>query len=147
MLNTSEKKYLWSKIETNKKKRAIENENNVFKLLNTNIEVSVDDFIEILNSLEYTFKKKLKECDVNNEIFKSIQKKLPTEWLGVKYSNLKQQKQKLSKTPTINSPKKEIIEYLSKNNIKYLDNMKKSELLELFENKNILTFYGFNKLF
>ena len=146
MLNSDEKKYLWSKIEYTKKKKATESENDLYKLLNTDMSVNEEDFIKILNSLEYSFKKKLKEGTMNNDTFKNIQNKLPKDFVGVKYSNLEQQKKKLNKKPTINSTKAEIIEYLKNKKIDYKDSMKKSELLDLFENNNILTFKGFNKL-
>jgi len=143
MLSPDEKKYLWNKIEYTKKKKATETENDLFTLLNTNKNVTKDDFLLILNSLEYSFKKKLMESDLNNEFFKSIKEKLPEEFFGVKYSNLKQQR---NKKPNIHSSKQEIIDYLSKNKTEYNNSMTKSELLDLFEHQNILTFKGFLKL-
>jgi hypothetical protein len=89
MLSQEERKYLWSKIEYKKKKNAIETENKLFDLLNSNERILEDDFIRILNSLEYSFKKRLKEGpDFKNEIFMSIKDKLPESWVGVKFSNL-----------------------------------------------------------
>ena len=66
--------------------KATESENDLYKLLNTDISVSEEDFIKILNSLEYSFKKKLKEGTINNDTFKNIQNKLPKDFVGVKYS-------------------------------------------------------------
>lgn len=69
MLSNEEKDYLWSKIEYSKKKKAIESENELYQLFKTNKKIENEDFIKILNSLEYSFKKKLKEGTINNDIF------------------------------------------------------------------------------
>ena len=70
-LTIDEKKYLWSKIEFKKKKTAKENENELYHLLNNDNETfSEDEFLKILNSLEYSFKKKLKTGIIKNENFK-----------------------------------------------------------------------------
>ena len=92
-LTEDEKKYLWSKIEYKKKKKAIEQEedNIIYKTLKGDKKtISSDDFNKILNSLEYTFRKKLSGIDkpLNNDIFKSILDKIPEDWIGVKYSSL-----------------------------------------------------------
>lgn len=91
-LTDDEKKYLWSKIEYTKKKKAIESENDIYQILNDEgNEISNDDFNKILNSLEYNFRKKLSNLDkpINKEIFKSLQNKIPEDWIGVRYSNIK----------------------------------------------------------
>ena len=45
-------------------------------------DISTIDFIHILDSLEYSFKKRMKEGpDFNSDIFMSIKAKLPTDWL------------------------------------------------------------------
>jgi len=90
-LNDDEKKYLWSKIEYRKKKNAIEQENDLFNLLNGNKKsFNNDEFNLILNSLEYTFRKKLKRQDkpIDNEYFMSISDKIPDDWVGIKYSSI-----------------------------------------------------------
>jgi len=144
MINKDEKDFLWKKIELRKKKNAIETENDLYQLLNTDIQVSKDDFIKILNSLEYSFKQKLKNGTMKSTTFISIQDKLPEEWFGVKFSVLKAKEKRDNKKPTINNTKDQIKQKLKDKNIDFDEKMKKSDLLKLFENKNILTFHGFN---
>jgi len=144
MINKDEKDFLWKKIELRKKKNAIETENDLYQLLNTDIQVSKDDFIKILNSLEYSFKQKLKNGTMKSTTFISIQDKLPEEWFGVKFSVLKAKEKRDNKKPTINDTKDQIKQKLKDKNIDFDEKMKKSDLLKLFENKNILTFHGFN---
>lgn len=146
MLTQGEKDYLYSKLEYKKKKTCTEQENDVYKVLKGEIELTDDLFIKVLNSLEYSFKKKLKEGTMKNTLFLSIQEKLPKSWIGVKYSSLTAAKKRTERKPTKNSTKKDIIEYLKKKNIDFDEKSKKSELLDLFENNNILTYKGFNKL-
>jgi hypothetical protein len=89
--NKEEREYLWSKVEYNKKKTAIESKNKLFKLLNgSKATFDDDETLVILNSLEYTFKKKLKgtEKGIEKEIFKNIQNKIPKDWFGIKYSSI-----------------------------------------------------------
>ncbi|MCK9477008.1 MAG: hypothetical protein M0R46_13870 [Candidatus Muirbacterium halophilum] len=144
MLNNDEKKYLWNKIEYKKRKIAKETENEIYQMLNSDINISNEDFIKILNSLEYSFKKRLKNGpDMKNDNFISIRNKLPKNWIGVRYSSLKSKEKRDNKKPTIKNTKKEITDYLDNKNIKYDNTMKKSELLKLFENNNILTWNGF----
>jgi hypothetical protein len=115
--------------------------------LKTDKKVSTEDFIKILNSLEYGFKKRLKEGpDMSSDSFKSIKEKLPEEWMGVKYSNIEQQKKKMAKKPTTKSTKAEILDYLKRNKIEFGEGMSKEELVALFENNNVLTFQGFMHL-
>jgi hypothetical protein len=86
-LNDDEKIYLWNKIEYKKKKNATEKQNDLFNILkgdkNTFDEQEID---LILKSLQYTFRKKLSglENPINNEVFKSIQEKIPSDWIIVK---------------------------------------------------------------
>lgn len=144
-LTNDEKKYLWSKIEYKKKRKAIETENELFQLLHSEGgDISDDEFTKILNSLEYSFKKKLREGTMKNDNFLSIQKKLPSTWIGVKFGNIKARQKRLNKKPTQKSKKSEIIDYLKKNNIDFDEKYKKSDLIKLFKNENIKTFYGFN---
>lgn len=96
-LTDDEKKYLWTKIEYNKKKQAILSENDLYNLLNSE-KTKFDDkeFDLILKSLEYTFRKKLSGMDspLKSEIFNDIQKKIPKDWIGVKYSSLSAKKKR-----------------------------------------------------
>lgn len=91
-LTTDEKKYLWSKLEYTKKKKAIEAKNELYELLNgEKEEVTEDEFKKILSSLEFNFRVRLKDAEkpLNNEHFKSIQEKIPESWINVKYSRKK----------------------------------------------------------
>lgn len=92
ILTEDEKKYLWSKIEHNKKKKAIELKNGLYEILTSvgESELSEDEMISILNSLEYSVKKQLKNPDVKfkNINAESLKSKLPTSWVGVLYSSL-----------------------------------------------------------
>ena len=56
------------------------------------------EFIKILNSLEYSFKKKLKDGTITTEFGKSIHNKLPDDWLGIKYSNIDSKKKRDDKS-------------------------------------------------
>lgn len=97
-LTDSEKKYLWSKLEYTKKKKATETQNDVYQFLNSEkSEFSEDELKKILNSLEYTFKNKLINSDLDNENFRSIKSKLPADWFGVKFGNLKQHQKNIEK--------------------------------------------------
>lgn len=97
-LSKEELEYLWTKIEYSKKKKAIEIENELFDLLKGDKKTFTEkEFMKILNSLEYSFKNKLKNDTINNEFFLSIQEKLPSNWIGVKFSNIKQHKKKIEK--------------------------------------------------
>jgi hypothetical protein len=132
-LTDDEKKYLWNKIEYKKKKNAIDTENNLFKLLNGNQKTfDNDDFDLILKSLEYTFKKKISGLDnpINNDIFKSIQDKIPNNWIPIKYSSLSA---KEKRKPNITWDKDEIKKYINDKNIKFDDNLNKKELLDLIK--------------
>lgn len=89
-LTDLEKKYLWSKLEYTKKKKAIETQNDIYHFLNgERSDFNEDEFKKILTSLEYTFKNKLMYSDIDNENFKSIKNKLPKDWLGVTFRNIK----------------------------------------------------------
>jgi hypothetical protein len=89
-LTKDEREYLFSKLEYSKKKRIIQNENEIFKYLRGDVdELSEELFIKILDSLEYSFRKKLKEGEIKTPLFKSIKEKIPNNWLGVRYSRLK----------------------------------------------------------
>lgn len=99
-LTDDEKSYLWSKIEYTKKKRALNDENELFKLLNGDKNsFNEDEFNKILNSLEYTFRKKLKGFDspIKNDNFISIINKIPEDWIAVKYSSIESKKKKDNK--------------------------------------------------
>ncbi len=99
-LTDDEKKYLWSKIEYSKKKRAISTENDLFNILNGDKNtINDEDFDVILKSLEYSFRKKLSGMDepLKSEIFTDIKKKIPESWIGIKYSSLEAKKKKEEK--------------------------------------------------
>lgn len=128
MLTEKEKEYLFSKLEYRKRKKSIQNQNDIYKSLKGEIDLNQELFIKILNSLEYSFKKKLKEGTMKSPTFLSIQKKLPNEWSGLKYSSLKSK----DKKPTIRNTKSEIISYLKRKNIKYDSKSTKKDLISLF---------------
>lgn len=89
-LTEDEVAYLWNKIELLKKRKAIETENELFKLLNSGkTSFNPEEATKILNALEYSFKKKLKDGTITTEKGKSIHGKLPSDWLGVKFSVIK----------------------------------------------------------
>jgi len=94
MLSKEEKEYLFSKLEYTKKKKCIDSKNDIYEMLKGEKEIDIDGFIKILNSLEYSFRKKLKEGEINTTLIKSIKEKLPESWLGIKYSSLSAKKKK-----------------------------------------------------
>jgi len=91
-LSEDEKKYLWSKIEYKKKKKAVSTKNDVYTILNSSgdSEISEDEILNLLNSLEYSIKKQMKDPDkkFKNSNATSIKSKIPSSWIGVKYSSL-----------------------------------------------------------
>jgi hypothetical protein len=96
-LTDDEKEYLWSKVEYRKKQRSISTENELFNLLNGDKDsFNNDEFNTILNSLEYTFRKKLKGLDnpIKNDIFLKIKDKIPEDWFGIKYSSIESKKRR-----------------------------------------------------
>jgi hypothetical protein len=99
-LSDDEKSYLWSKVEFIKKKRATEQENDLFNFLKGDKKsFDNEEFNIILNSLEYTFRKKLKGFDnpIKNDNFISILNKIPKDWIGLKYSSLSAKNKKEDK--------------------------------------------------
>jgi len=96
-LTDDEKNYLWSKIEYRKKQRASETENDLYKILKGDkTDLDEEEFNKVLNSLEYTFRKKLSAMDtpLKSEIFTNIVDKLPKNWLGIKYSSINAKKKR-----------------------------------------------------
>ena len=92
-LSSEEVNYLWSKIELLKKRKAISTENELFTLLNSNKKsFTSEEFHKILDALEYSFKKRLKDGTIKTELGQSIHKKLPNDWIGIKYSVIKKDK-------------------------------------------------------
>lgn len=95
-LTKDEKSFIWSKIEYTKKKKAEQNKTEIFDALNSDGDTEIDRqlFINILNSLEYTFKKQLTDTEkvFKNKTAESIKSKLPTDWFGVKYSLISRKK-------------------------------------------------------
>lgn len=139
-LSKEEKDYLFSKLEYKKKKNAIETENDIFQLLKgSKINFTTEEVDKIVKSLEFTFRKRLISDyrDLNNDLFKSIKSKLPSEIVIVKQS-------RLNSKPSKSSTKSEIINYLNRKKISFDPKSTKSNLLGLFENKHIKTFKGFN---
>jgi len=140
-LTKDEKIYLWSKIESKKKKKAIETENILFKLLNSD-KTNFNDFETelIIKSLEFIFRKRLigDKPDLKHKLFISIKNKLPDNLIIVKQSNI-------NIKPSKSSTKKEIINYLKRKKIKYNENDTKDKLLNLLEKNYIKTFNNFIK--
>lgn len=87
-LTSDDKKYFWSKIEYNKKKKATDSKNELFEILTSkgDTEVSSEQMIKYLNSLEYSIKKQMKDPDkvFRNKSASSIKDKIPSTWIGVK---------------------------------------------------------------
>jgi len=140
-LSKEEKEYLWKKLEYNKKKKSIETKNELYHLLNDEkLEFTDKEFEKIIKSLELTFRKRLigDKADLNNDLFKSIKAKIPSDMIVIKSG-------RIDRKPTKSSTKSEIISYLKRKNIEYNEKSTKAELLGLFENMNIKTFDGFNK--
>lgn len=102
MLNKEEKDYLFSKLEINRKKKSVEKQDDIYQMLKGDKKIDEEGFIKILNSLDYSFKKKLKEGEMNSTLFKAIKEKLPESWLGVKYSSLAAHKKKIEKSKNEN---------------------------------------------
>lgn len=79
-LTADEKKYLWSKVEYRKKQTATNKQDNVYGLLNSadKTDFSADELKTILNSLEYSFRKKVlgNAPAIKKDIFASIAGKL-----------------------------------------------------------------------
>lgn len=138
-----EKDYLFSKLEYTKKKRIEATKNDIYKMLKGGASIDEEGLINILNSLEYSFKKKLKTGTMNSEVFKSIQKKLPSSWMGVSYSNISSHKKKAERKPKLTNTKKEIMDFLKKKSIKHDDSMTKTELLKLIkENARVINSFS-----
>lgn len=90
-LTDEEKDFLFRKLEYKKRKKAEKEQNQVFQLLKgTQNYFNHDQFLTILNSLEYTFRKKLSgiEKPIKKEVFFNIQNKIPEDWIGIKYSSI-----------------------------------------------------------
>lgn len=99
-LTKDEQTFLWKKIEHKKKKKATEDENELYDLLNgERTELSSSEFNIILKSLEYSFRKKLSGQDkpMKLEVFTKLQDKIPSDWFGVSYSSLEARKKKLER--------------------------------------------------
>lgn len=93
VLTEDEKMYLFSKLEYNKKKRIINDKNDIYIILNNKgtSAINEDIFIRILNSLDYNIRLQLMDPskEFRNPIAQSIKSKLPQSWIGIKYSNIK----------------------------------------------------------
>jgi hypothetical protein len=134
-LTQNEKDFLWGKMETKKKATAKEKENDIYQVLQGSKKIEDEtEFIKILNSLEYSMKKRVKTGEAPKgkyeDAFNSLQKKLPSDWKGVLYSNLKAKNSRDEKVPTSKSTKKTIIDYLNKKNIKFDESDTKEVLVK-----------------
>ena len=92
-LTDKEKDFLWNKMEVNKKKRNKEKETDVYQYLKGDKNIpDEEEFKKVLNSLEYTMKKRVKTGEAPRgkyeEAFMSLKNKLPESWMGAKYSSL-----------------------------------------------------------
>jgi len=99
VLSDKEREFLWVKMEVTKKAKATESKNEVYNILkNSGALETEDQFIKILNSLEYSMKKRIKDTESKapkgkyEEAFNSLQSKLPKSWLGVKFSVISKHK-------------------------------------------------------
>jgi len=133
-LTQTEKDFLWAKMETKKKAKAKDTENDIFQYLQGSKSIpSSEEFLKVLNSLEYSMKKKVKEGTAPKGKYeaaiKTLQSKLPSEWSGVKFSSLKAKETRDNKKPTSTSSKKDIQAYLKKKSISFDEKDKKEDLL------------------
>jgi len=94
-LTDKEKDFLWSKMELNKRKRNKEKETDIFKYLKGDLSIPDEsEFEKVLNSLEYSMKKRIKNEESKapkgkyEEAFNSLREKLPKNWIGVKFSRI-----------------------------------------------------------
>jgi len=91
-LTNAVKKYFWSKIEFNKKKKAKESENELYTILTSDGDSTIDSdtMTTFLNSLEYSMKKQMKDPakKFRNGVASDLQALIPSSWVGVKYSSL-----------------------------------------------------------
>lgn len=82
-LNENEKKYLFSKVEYTRKKRAVEKKDSLYLLLNTEskADYSKDEVGTIMKSLDFRFKQKMinKDKIINKDVFISIKTKFDKE--------------------------------------------------------------------
>ena len=132
-LTKDELEYLIKKVEYKKKKKMLsgKEDSELYNLLHGSGEMSEENFNKILKSLEYSFRKRLagSKPALKNDLFLSIQSKMPKESMPVKMS-------KVNFKPSISQTKEEIIEYLKGKGIKDIDeNKSKKQLLKLLENK------------
>jgi len=91
-ITSEEKRWLFSKLESTKKRRAISNKNDIYLFLTSEKTETITSefFIKILDSLEYTVKKRLRAGEtLNNTEYTSILSKLPSDWIGIKFSRIK----------------------------------------------------------
>lgn len=133
-LSTEEKDYLFSKLEYKKKKVCIEQKNELYNLLKGDQSDFTDsEVVLIIKSLEFSFRKRLEgsKPDLNNEIFKSIKSKLPSDIIIVKQSSINYK-------PGKSATKSEIEDYLTSKKIPFETSSSKAELLSLMEGQNFI---------
>lgn len=137
-LTDKEKKYLYSKLEYNKRKKSKEKNDKLYQLLNGDGNTfSKEDLNMIIKSLEFTFRKRLMNGpDLPNENYKSIKSKLPEDIILVKQSSI-------TTKPTKSWLKSDIVKYLKSKKIEHDPKDTKDSLIKLLENK-VLSFDEYN---
>lgn len=97
-LTDEQKDFLWRKLEYTKRRKASETENELYQLLKGDKKsLTVEEYKKVLNSLEYSFKKKFRDGEVKRGIGAELQGNLPEDWMGVNFSNLEARKKKLER--------------------------------------------------
>lgn len=98
-LSQEEKDFLWTKMEYKKKRKNLEKLTDIYLYLNSDKDIPNEEtFKDVLDSLEYSVKKRIKDVDQKaprgkyKEAFNSLRNKIPSDWIGVKYSNIKAKK-------------------------------------------------------
>ena len=85
-LSEDDKKYLWSKIEYKKKKKATESENDLHDVLTSsgNSTISDEQMVKFLNSLEFSAKKQMKDSEkvFKNKTAQSLKDRIPASWIN-----------------------------------------------------------------
>jgi len=134
-LTQKEKDFLWTKMEVKKKANNLEKKTKIYNQLQGDEKISNDDeFIDILNCLEYSMKKRVKNGNAPKgkyeDAFNSLVSKLPDDWMGVKFSSLKAKQKREEREPNDTFKKEDIKKWLDKNKIKYSDTDTKDDLLK-----------------
>lgn len=97
-LTDEQKDFLWRKLEYTKRRKASETENELYQLLKGDKKsLTVEEYKKVLNSLEYSFKKKFRDGEVKRGIGAELQGNLPEDWMGVNFSSLQAREKKLER--------------------------------------------------